>query len=232
MGCSFGTIAGYNANAAMMHYTATPENYSVLKPEGTLLVDSGGQYSGGTTDITRTIVLGEISEEEKRDFTLVLKSHIAMASAIFLEGTSGKNLDVLARQPVWKYHMDYKCGTGHGVGFCLGVHEGPHGFSNNVPLVPGMIITIEPGVYKENRYGIRTENDVVVVEDKKVEDGQFYRFDMLTWCPIDIRAMDPSLLNRDEIGWINTYHKEVCQKLSPYLGEEQKSWLRKMTSSI
>ena len=232
MGESFETIAGYNANAAMMHYSATPESYSVLKPEGSLLVDSGGQYFSGTTDITRTIVLGEISEEEKRDFTLVLKSHIAMASAIFLEGTSGKNLDALARQPVWKYHMDYKCGTGHGVGFCLGVHEGPHGFSSNVPLVPGMLVTIEPGVYKENQYGIRTENDVVVVEDKKVEDGQFYRFDMLSWCPIDIRAMDPSLLNRDEIDWINAYHKEVCQKLSPYLEEAQKSWLKKMTSSI
>ena len=233
LGASFATIAGYNENAAMMHYMATPEQYSVLKPEGFLLVDSGGQYLSGTTDITRTMVLGEITGEQKRDFTLVLKSHIDMAMAIFLEGSTGKTLDALARQPLWEYHMNYKCGTGHGVGFCLSVHEGPHGFGRDVPFEPGMVVTIEPGVYKENRYGIRTENNVVVVKDKLDEDaGQFYRFEMLTFCPIDMRAIDASLLDREEINWLNDYHKEVYEKLSPCLGEEQKSWLKKMTAPL
>ncbi|HZJ82535.1 MAG TPA: aminopeptidase P family protein, partial [Clostridia bacterium] len=207
LGASFDTIAGYNANAAMMHYMATPENYAVLKPEGVLLVDSGGQYLGGTTDITRTMVLGDISEEQIRDFTLVLKAKMAMSRAIFLEGSSGKSLDALARQPLWENHMNYKCGSGHGLGYCLSVHEGPHGFGVDVPFEEGMVVTIEPGVYKENRYGIRTENTLVVVKDKLDEDaGQFYRFDMLTYCPIDIRAIDTSLLRQDEIDWVNNYH--------------------------
>jgi Xaa-Pro aminopeptidase len=233
LGASFDTIAGYNANAAMMHYMATPENHAVLKPEGFLLVDSGGQYLSGTTDITRTMVLGDITEEQRRDFTLVLKSNIAIATAVFLEGSTGKSLDALARQPLWKYHINYKCGTGHGIGFCLSVHEGPHGFGVDVPLEPGMLLTIEPGVYKENRYGIRTENTVVVVKDKYDEDsGQFYRFEMLCYCPIDIRAIDVSLLDQHEIDWINDYHKDVYNVLSPYLGEEQKNWLKKMTAEI
>jgi len=233
LGASFDTIAGYKANAAMMHYMATPENYAVLEPEGFLLVDSGGQYLSGTTDITRTIVLGDITDEQRRDFTLVLKSNIAMATAVFLEGTTGKALDALARQPLWKYHINYKCGTGHGIGFCLSVHEGPHGFGVDVSLEPGMLLTIEPGVYKENRYGIRTENTVVVVKDKLDEDaGQFYGFEMLSYCPIDIRAIDVTLLDQHEIDWINSYHKEVYNKLSPYLGQEQKNWLKKMTVEI
>ena len=233
LGASFDTIAGYKANAAMMHYMATPENYAVLEPEGFLLVDSGGQYLSGTTDITRTIVLGDITDEQRRDFTLVLKSNIAMATAVFLEGTTGKALDALARQPLWKYHINYKCGTGHGIGFCLSVHEGPHGFGVDVSLEPGMLLTIEPGVYKENRYGIRTENTVVVVKDKLDEDaGQFYGFEMLSYCPIDIRAIDVTLLDQHEIDWINSYHKDVYNKLSPYLGQEQKDWLKKMTVEI
>ena len=233
LGASFDTIAGYKANAAMMHYMATPENYAVLEPEGFLLVDSGGQYLSGTTDITRTIVLGDITDEQRRDFTLVLKSNIAMATAVFLEGTTGKALDALARQPLWKYHINYKCGTGHGIGFCLSVHEGPHGFGVDVSLEPGMLLTIEPGVYKENRYGIRTENTVVVVKDKLDEDaGQFYGFEMLSYCPIDIRAIDVTLLDQHEIDWINSYHKDVYNKLSPYLGQEQKNWLKKMTVEI
>ena len=171
LGASFATIAGYNANAAMMHYMAKPEHYSVLKPEGFLLVDSGGQYLSGTTDVTRTMVLGKITEEQRRDFTLVLKANIDMATAIFLKGSSGRSLDALVRQPLWKYHMNYKCGSGHGVGFCLSVHEGPQGFGKDVPFEPGMLVTIEPGVYKENRYGIRTENTVVVIKDKLDEDA-------------------------------------------------------------
>lgn len=233
LGESFDTIAGYNANGAIVHYKATPENYAVLKPEGFLLLDCGGQYLSGTTDITRTIVLGDITDEQKRDFTLVLKSNIAMATAVFLEGTTGKSLDALARQPLWKFHINYKHGTGHGIGFCLSVHEGPQGFSTDIPLEPGMLVTIEPGIYKENRYGIRTENTVVVVKDKfDQEAGQFYRFEMLTYCPIDIRAIDVSLLEQHEIDWVNNYHRDTYNKLSPYLGEEQKNWLRKMTAEI
>lgn len=233
LGASFDTIAGYNANGAIVHYKATPENYAVLKPQGLLLVDCGGQYLSGTTDITRTIVLGEITHEQKRDFTLVLKSNIAMSTAVFLEGTTGKVIDALARQPLWKYHINYKHGTGHGIGFCLSVHEGPHGFGSDVALEPGMLVTIEPGIYKENRYGIRIENNVVVVEDKFDEEaGQFYGFEMLTYCPIDIRAIDVSLLDKHEIDWINNYHKDVYNVLSPYLDEDQKNWLKKMTAPI
>ncbi len=233
LGASFDTIAGYNANGAIVHYKATPENYAVLKPEGFLLLDCGGQYLSGTTDITRTIVLGDITDEQKRDFTLVLKSNIAMATAVFLEGTTGKSLDALARQPLWKFHINYKHGTGHGIGFCLSVHEGPHGFGTDIPLEPGVMVTIEPGIYKENRYGIRTENTVVVVKDEFDEEaGQFYRFEMLTYCPIDIRAIDVSLLEQHEIDWVNNYHRDTYNKLSPYLGEEQKNWLRKMTAEI
>lgn len=233
LGASFATIAGYNANAAMMHYMPTEDNYATLRPHGILLVDSGGQYLSGTTDITRTIVLKEVTEEQKYDFTLVLKANIAMSTAIFLKGSTGKILDVIARQHLWKHHINYQCGSGHGIGYCLGVHEGPHGFGTDVPLEPGMILTIEPGVYREGRYGIRTENTVLVVEDELDEDiGQFYRFEMLTYCPIDIRAIDVSLLDRVEIDWINHYHKKVYDELSPYLEVKQRNWLKKMTTNI
>ena len=234
-GDSFGTIAGYKEHAAMMHYSATLESDYELKEEGLFLVDSGGQYLDGTTDITRTFVLGNITEEEKRDFTLVLKGHINLAKAKFLKGATGCNLDVLARGPLWEYGLDYKCGTGHGVGFFLNVHEGPQGIrpnGNTVPLEPGMILTNEPGVYKEGKFGIRIENIMVVVKDESNECGEFYKFDTISYCPIDLNGVSVELLNEDEKEWLNSYHKKVYDKLSPYLNEEEKELLKIETREI
>ena len=234
-GDSFGTIAGYKEHAAMMHYSATPESDYELKPQGLFLVDSGGQYLDGTTDITRTFVLGDITEEEKRDFTLVLKGHINLAKAKFLKGSTGCNLDALARGPLWQYGLDYKCGTGHGIGFFLNVHEGPQGIrpnGNTVPLEPGMILTNEPGVYKEGKFGIRTENVMVVVKDEVNDCGEFYKFDTISYCPIDLNGVKVELLNDDEKEWLNNYHKKVYDKLSPYSNEEEKELLKIETREI
>lgn len=235
-GLSFNTIAGYKDHAAMMHYSATEESQYELNDEGMLLVDSGAQYLDGTTDITRTLVLGKITEEERRDFTLVLKSHIALATTIFLRGSNGCNLDAISRRPLWKYGMDYKCGTGHGVGFFLNVHEGPQGIrpsGNNVALEPGMIITNEPGVYKENKHGIRTENTLLVTEAfKDKEMGEFYKFKTISYCPIDFKGIDVSLLDKEEIEWLNNYHEAVFNKISPYLNEDEKRFLEEQTRSI
>ena len=234
-GDSFGTIAGYKEHAAMMHYSATPKSDYELKSQGLFLVDSGGQYLDGTTDITRTFVLGDITEEEKRDFTLVLKGHINLAKAKFLKGSTGCNLDILARGPLWQYGLDYKCGTGHGVGFFLNVHEGPQGIrpnGNTVPLEPGMILTNEPGVYKEGKFGIRTENVMVVVKDESNECGEFYKFDTISYCPIDLNGIKVELLNEDEKKWLNNYHKKVYNKLSPYLNSEEKELLKRETREI
>lgn len=228
VGLSFDTIAGYKDHAAMMHYKATPDNAYTLKEEGLLLVDSGGQYFGGTTDITRTIVLGPITEEEKRDFTLVLKGHIALATVKFLYGATGSNLDVLARQPIWKYGLDYKCGTGHGVGMFLNVHEGPQRLSqtpNTTKLEEGMILTNEPGIYKEGKHGIRTENMMVVVKDEETEFGQFLRFEAITYFPIDLAGVDQSLLTEEEQKWLDEYNKMVYTKLESSLDAEEKAWL-------
>jgi Xaa-Pro aminopeptidase len=235
MGPSFDTIAGYKEHAAMMHYKAVPESDYALKDEGMLLVDCGGQYLDGTTDITRTIVLGKLSSEEKRDFTLVLKAHIGLSSVKFLYGATGSNLDVLARRPLWEYGLDYKCGTGHGVGFLLNVHEGPQGFSqvpNRVKLEKGMVITNEPGIYKEGKHGIRTENTMLVTLDEKTEFGQFMRFKTISYCPIDLEAIYIDMLSSEEKNWLNTYHSEVYDILSPYLNEEEKKWLSKETRAI
>lgn len=234
-GDSFGTIAGYKEHAAMMHYSATPESDYELKPQGLFLVDSGGQYLDGTTDITRTFVLGKITEEEKRDFTLVLKGHINLAKAKFLKGSTGCNLDVLARGTLWQYGLDYKCGTGHGIGFFLNVHEGPQGIrpnGNTVPLEPGMMLTNEPGVYKEGKFGIRTENVMVVVKDEINDCGEFYKFDTISYCPIDLNGVKVELLNDDEKEWLNNYHKKVYDKLSPYLNKEEKELLKIETREI
>lgn len=228
VGLSFDTIAGYKDHAAMMHYKATPESAYTLAAEGFLLVDSGGQYFGGTTDITRTIVLGPLTEEEKRDFTLVLKGHIALATVKFLYGATGSNLDVLARQPIWKYGMDYKCGTGHGVGMFLNVHEGPQRLSqtpNAVRLEAGMILTNEPGIYKEGKHGIRTENMMVVRKAEETEFGQFMVFEALTYCPIDLAGVEQSLLTEEEQAWLNDYNQMVYTTLEPYLDAEEKAWL-------
>lgn len=235
-GDSFGTIAGYKDHAAMMHYSATEASEYELKPEGMFLVDSGAQYLDGTTDITRTFILGPITEEEKRDYTLVLKGHIALASAKFLRGTTGINLDVLARRPLWNYGIDYKCGTGHGVGFFLNVHEGPQGIrpeGNSVALEPGMIITNEPGVYKEGKHGIRTENTLLVEKDFVSEEfGEFYKFRTISYCPIDLEGVNVEMLSPEEKDWLNDYHSMVYEKLSPYLNEEEKEFLKAETRRI
>lgn len=234
-GDSFGTIAGYKDHAAMMHYSATKESQYELKQEGLFLVDSGGQYLDGTTDITRTFALGKITDEERRDFTLVLRGMINLSKAKFLKGADGTNLDILARGPLWEYGLDYKCGTGHGIGFFLNVHEGPQGIRpnrNHVELKPGMVLTNEPGVYKEGKFGIRTENIMVIVENEKNNCGEFLSFDTITYCPIDINAIDSTLLLDSEREWLNNYHKKVYEKLSPYLSEEEKEFLKEETKAI
>lgn len=233
-GLSFDTIAGYKDHAAMMHYKASEETQYTLKDEGFFLIDSGGQYYNGTTDTTRTIVLGNLTEEEKRDYTLVLKSNIALSTAKFLDGSTGGNLDVLARQPIWQYGLDYKCGTGHGVGFFLNVHEGPQSFraNNNVKIEKGMVITNEPGIYKEGKFGIRTENMMIVVEDEKTEFGQFMKFETITYCPIDLDGINIDMLSEMDKEWLNNYHKDVRTKLAPYLDEEEKDWLERETREV
>lgn len=232
---SFDTIAGYKEHAAMMHYKATPESDYALKKEGFFLVDSGAQYFGGTTDVTRTFVMGEPTEAEKRDFTLVLKSHIALAKLKFLYGATGSNLDIIARQPMWEQGLDYKCGTGHGVGYFLNVHEGPHRLSqvpNTVKFAEGMIITNEPGIYREGIHGIRTENMMLAILDEKTEFGQFMKFEAITYCPIDLKAVIPEMLTESERQWLNEYHSLVYEKLSPRLDEEEKAWLKNETRKI
>lgn len=232
---SFDTISAYQDNAAMMHYSATKEMKSKILPRGLYLVDSGGQYFNGTTDITRTVAVGEVSEEEKKDFTLTLKGHINLLSARFLYGSTGYSIDVLARIPLWREGIDYKSGTGHGVGYLLNVHEGPQRISqvyNDVVLEEGMVITVEPGVYKEGKHGIRIENVGVVKKDISVDADQFMAFDTLSYCYIDRNCIDKSLLTLDEVNWINDYHKKTYELLSPYLTDEEKEWLKEKTREI
>lgn len=234
-GESFDTIAAYGANAAMMHYTATPESHAVLEPHGLLLVDCGGQYLDGTTDITRTMALGPITDEERTACTLTLQSHIGLARAVFLDGSTGSNLDVLARLPMWRNGMDYKCGTGHGVGFFLGVHEGPQGFRQThspVKIEPGMIITNEPGVYRAGKFGIRTENTVLVVPAFETEDGTFHRLETISCCPIDLDTLELARLSADEKEWLNAYHAFVLRQVSPFLDESGQAWLRQATRPV
>ena len=230
---SFPTISAYKGNAAMLHYSATDEKHAEIFPEGFLLVDSGGTYYDGTTDITRTIALGPLSEAEKRYYTLTLKGHLALGSAVFLYGTTGYNLDILARGPVWKDEIDYQCGTGHGVGHVLSVHEGPQGIRWGVPtaarpnavLEPGMVVTNEPGVYLPDELGVRIENELLVVKAGKNFYGQFLRFEDLTYCPYETDALDLSLLSQDEIDQINAYHERVYAALAPRLDDEEREWL-------
>lgn len=235
LGPSFDTIAAYKGNAAMMHYKPEKGNSAVLKKEGMLLIDSGGQYLNGTTDITRTLVLGPITDEERHNFTLVLKANIALMTAKFMKGTAGANLDILARGPLWDEGIDYKCGTGHGVGFCLNVHEGPQSFSQGLRSVPfelGMNCTVEPGVYIENKYGIRTENDVVVVPFVKTEHGEFYQFEILSYCPIDVGGIDADMLTAKEKGWLNSYHEECRRRLKDRLTAAEYEWLEEYTREV
>ncbi len=233
-GESFNAIVAYKENAAMMHYAPTEESHKILKKEGLLLIDSGGQYLEGTTDITRTFALGPVTDEEKRAYTLTLKSHIAMARAIFLEGCSGANLDVLAREPMWENGLDYKCGTGHGIGFMLGVHEGPHSLriTNHVPLKPGMALSNEPGVYAKDQFGIRIENILVVKEHMTTESGTFYGFDNITFFPIDTKPIQIDMLEPKEINWLNDYHQTIYKTLSPRLEGEALEWLKANTKPI
>lgn len=231
---SFNTICAYKEHAAMMHYSSNEETNVELKPEGMLLVDSGGQYLDGTTDITRTFVLGSITEEEKKWFTLALKGHIRLEKANFLYGCRGLNLDILARGPLWDLDMDYQCGTGHGVGHLSNVHEAPNGFrwkivperNDSCVLEEGMITSNEPGVYVEGEFGIRHENEMVVVKGNKNFYGQFMHFETLTFVPFDRKGIDKSLLSEDELAWLNDYHASVYEKISPFLTNEEAEWLK------
>ena len=237
---SFHTISAYKGNAAMMHYTAGPNSNAKLKPEGFLLVDSGGTYYDGTTDITRTIALGKLTDTDKMYYTKVLKANLQLARAKFLHGTTGNNLDILARGVLWDMDIDYQCGTGHGVGHVLAVHEGPHGIRWGLPtaarpsavLEEGMIVTDEPGVYLPHKLGIRIENELLVKKGKKNFYGQFLYFDNVTVCPYDRDAIDPKYLDDRDLEDINTYHAYVYKTLSPFLKGKEKAWLKSVTKEI
>ena len=238
VGESFGTISGYKANGAMPHYSATKETDAELKREGLYLVDSGGQYYGGTTDITRTVTLGKLNDEEKRDFTLALKGTIDLAKAIFPYGTKGVQLDTIAREALWNNNMNFGHGTGHGVGFFLNVHEGPQAISPNAAndksnvLEIGMLTSDEPAFYRKNKHGIRIENLILVVENQENEFGKFLKFETVTMCPIDTKPIDVNLLTKEEKKWLNNYHKEVYNNITPFLDAEHKEWLEEKTKEI
>lgn len=237
---SFDTISAYGANAAMMHYSASEESNAVLEQKGFLLVDSGGHYFEGSTDITRTIALGELTEEQKLHFTTVARSNLNLAAAKFLYGCRGINLDILSRGPLWEMGIDYKCGTGHGIGYLLNIHEGPNGFrwkivperNDSSVLEEGMVTTDEPGVYLEGKYGIRTENELICKKAEKNEYGQFMEFETVTYAPIDLDAIEPEEMTRKERGLLNKYHKMVFEKISPYLDSNEKEWLKEYTREI
>lgn len=229
---SFETIAGYGPHGAIVHYSATPESSSTVEPHGLLLIDSGAQYLTGTTDITRTIAMGTPTEQEKHDFTLVMKGHIALGTAIFPEGTRGGQLDALARQFLWREGLSYLHGTGHGVGHFLNVHEGPQSIRlNDVPatLVPGMLTSNEPGLYRAGVHGIRCENLVLTVPAFTTEFGRFFRFETMTLFPFDRTLFDKNIMTAEEINWVNGYHAEVYSRLLPLLTPEQGEWLREKT---
>ncbi|MBP5992208.1 MAG: aminopeptidase P family protein [Piscinibacter sp.] len=237
VGLSFSTIAGFNANGAMPHYRATPESHAVIEGDGLLLIDSGGQYLGGTTDITRVWPIGTLSEAHKRDYTLVLKGTMALSRARFPRGTLSPMLDTLARAPLWEQNLDYGHGTGHGVGYFLNVHEGPQSISKLVPdatmaMEPGMITSIEPGLYRPGQWGIRIENLVLNVPAGSNEFGEFLAFETLTLCPIDTRCIERSLLRADEIDWLNGYHALVRERLEPLLAGAARDWLLERTAPI
>ena len=231
---AFSTICAYGENAAQAHYSSGIKG-SPIKPEGFLLIDTGGNYLDGTTDTTRTISVGSLTEQMRTDFTLVLKGHIALSNAVFLKGTTGPAIDILARHPIWQSGQNFSHGTGHGIGYFLSVHEGPHSISiskNAVALEPGMLISNEPGIYKEGQYGIRTECIIHVMPYLTTPDGEFYAFENLTICPIDIKALNKDLLTADEITWINDYHKKIRETLTPYLTIDELMWLKRATEEI
>jgi len=234
-GISFDTIAGYGAHGAIVHYEATPETDIPLKPEGLLLLDSGAQYLDGTTDITRTIALGPLTDEEKRAYTLVLKGHIQIELCKFPSGASGTQIDILARKDMWREGLNYLHGTGHGVGTYLNVHEGPHQFRMEwkpAPLVAGMTITDEPGIYLEGKFGVRIENTLLMIPYKETAFGKFLQFESLTLCPIDKTPIVRSMLLPEEIDWLNAYHQHVFDTLSPHLDDDETVWLREACAPI
>ena len=229
---SFDTIAGYQAHGAIVHYEATPETDVALKPEGLILIDSGAQYQDGTTDITRTIALGPVTEEMKHVYTLVLKGHIQLELAKFPDGASGTQLDALARECMWREGYNYLHGTGHGVGSYLSVHEGPHQIRMEwkpTPLRAGMTVTDEPGLYLSGKFGVRIENTLLIKDYQTTEFGKFLQMESLTLCPIDLSPVDFSMLQTEEIEWLNDYHRDVFEKLSPYLEGDDLEWLREAT---
>jgi len=234
-GLSFDTIAGYEEHGAIVHYEATPETDAVLQPKGFLLLDSGAQYQDGTTDITRTIALGPLTEEQRKVYTLVLKGHIQLQLLHFPDGASGSQLDAIARKDLWKAGYNYLHGTGHGVGAFLNVHEGPHQIRMDwrpAPLHAGMTVTDEPGVYLEGRFGVRTENTLLIIPAEESECGKFLQFEPLTLCPIDMRPIIQEMLNDEEKEWLNQYHETVFAKLSPYLEPSETAWLRQATTAL
>lgn len=232
---SFAPICAYQEHGAIIHYQSTPESNVALEQKGFLMIDSGGQYLEGTTDITRTFVLGPITEKQKHWFTVVLRGHIRLEMAHFLEGCSGKNLDILAHGPVWDEQMDYQHGTGHGVGHLSSVHEGPQSIrwkGNDAIIHPGMITSDEPGIYIPNEFGIRHENEILAVADEKNFYGQFMHFETLTWVPFDRYGIDASLMQENELDWLNAYHQKIVEKLSPYLNGEENAWLEEICAPI
>ena len=240
MGLSFGTIAGFNANGAMPHYRATEASHAPIEGDGLLLIDSGGQYLGGTTDITRTWAIGTPDAAIKRDYTLVLKGTMQLSRARFPRGTPSPMLDALARAPLWQHGIDYGHGTGHGVGYFLAVHEGPQSIGKSVPdphmaMEPGMVTSIEPGVYRPGQWGARIENLVLAVTATTDVDGtfgEFLEFETLTLCPIDTRCIDASLLREDEIAWLDAYHATVRERLAPRLSGAALAWLNERTAPM
>ena len=234
-GLSFDTIAGYEEHGAIVHYEATPETDKALEPRGLLLVDSGAQYQDGTTDITRTIALGPLTDEQRKVYTLVLKGHIDLQLLHFPDGASGTQLDAIARQPLWLSGLNYLHGTGHGVGAYLNVHEGPHQIRMEwkpTPLRKGMTVTDEPGIYLEGRFGVRTENVLLIKEAEETECGKFLCFETLTLCPIDTTPIVPELLTQEEKDWLNAYHAEVYEKIAPHLNSEERLWLQEATCPL
>ncbi|MBB3194285.1 aminopeptidase P family protein [Roseateles terrae] len=240
VGLSFSTIAGFNANGALPHYRALPELFSEIKGDGLLLIDSGGQYLGGTTDITRVWPIGQVSDAQRRDYTLVLKGTIALSRTVFPRGTLSPMLDAIARAPLWAHGLDYGHGTGHGVGYFMNVHEGPQSISKAVPdanmaMEPGMITSIEPGLYRPKQWGVRIENLVLNVQHETPENGQFgemLAFETLTLCPIDTRCVMVSLLSDEELAWLNDYHAEVRRRLSPLVSGDALAWLTTRTEPL
>ena len=232
---SFDTIAGYQAHGAIVHYEATPETDAPLLPEGLILIDSGAQYQDGTTDITRTIALGPVTEEMKHIYTLVLKGHIQLELAKFPDGASGTQIDALSRECMWREGYNFLHGTGHGVGSYLNVHERPHQIRMEwkpTPLRAGMTVTDEPGLYLKGKFGVRIENTLLIKDFVETAFGKFLQMESLTLCPIDTAPIDVDMLLPEEVEWLNAYHREVFEKLSPYLGDEEVEWLAEATKPL